>query len=173
MLLPLAAESLFKLMAIKDEYEVARLYSQVGFINQLKDEFEGNFKVKYHFAPPILTLGRDARGRPTKYKFGSWMGLVLGALAHLRGLRGTILDPFRYTEDRKMDLQTLAWFETLLKKLDPANGADLVDIYAKILSAPMDISRIWYGPVRKEAIDKIRKHVDDLIDQTSYGTMSD
>ena len=170
-LLPLAAESLFKLMAIKDEYEVARLYSQMGFINQLKDEFEGNFKVKYHFAPPILTLGRDARGRPTKYKFGSWMGLALGALAHLRGLRGTILDPFRYTEDRKMDLQTLAWFETLLKKLDPANGEDLVDIYAKILSAPMDIR--GYGPVRKEAIGKIRKHVDDLIDQTSYGTMSD
>ena len=70
-----------------------------------------------------------------------------------------------------MDLQTLAWFETLLKKLDPANGEDLVDIVAKILSAPMDIR--GYGPVRKEAIGKIRKHVDDLIDQTSYGTMSD
>ena len=71
MLLPLAAESPFKLMAIKDEYGVARLYSQMGFINQLKDAFGGSVKIKYHFAPPILTLGRGPRGRPTKYKFGS------------------------------------------------------------------------------------------------------
>ena len=67
-----------KLMAIKDEYGVARFYSQMGFINQLKDAFERSFKIKHHFAPPILTLGRGPRGRPTKYKFGSWMGLVLG-----------------------------------------------------------------------------------------------
>ena len=67
------ARSLFKLMAYKDEYEVARLHMGTGFQDKLRQEFEGDFAIKYHLAPPILSSGKDARGRPLKRQFGQWI----------------------------------------------------------------------------------------------------
>src|ERR1700676_3497350 len=67
------AKSLFKLMAYKDEYEVARLHVETGFLDRLRQEFEGEFTIKYHLAPPFLATGNDARGRPLKRQFGQWI----------------------------------------------------------------------------------------------------
>src|SRR5439155_21076548 len=75
------ARSLFKLMAYKDEYEVARLHMETGFEEQLRQEFEGDFAIKYHLAPPMLSFGKDARGRPLKRQFGSWIQPAFRLLA--------------------------------------------------------------------------------------------
>ena len=91
------ARSLFKLMSYKDEYEVARLHMQSGFLDELKREFAGDFKVNYHFAPPLLGGKKDARGRPLKRQFGQWIQTPLRLLARFKRLRGTPFDVFGYT----------------------------------------------------------------------------
>ncbi|GHF42816.1 indolepyruvate ferredoxin oxidoreductase family protein [Seohaeicola zhoushanensis] len=153
-LVALAAKSLFKLMAIKDEYEVARLMTQTGFEDRLRQEFDGDFKVNYHFAPPVLPLGKDARGRPVKRSFGAWMTPVLRGLARFKRLRGTAIDPFGYTHDRRLDRELLTWFEALLQQL-PLN-----DQAAEILAAPMEIR--GYGPVREKAAAEVRARIAQL-----------
>ncbi len=150
------AKNLFKLMAFKDEYEVARLQTQTGFADQLAREFEGDFKVHYHLAPPFLARKKDARGRPGKRSFGPWMGKAMGTLARLKGLRSTSFDPFRFTADGKLHRQLLAWYEQLIEDAvahrDPAHAA----IWSEALTLPEDIR--GYGPVRetaaKQAMDR-------------------
>src|SRR6202035_5586156 len=83
-----------KLLAYKDEYEVARLYTDGKFEKQLRDQFDGDFRISFNLAPPILAGGKDALGRPRKRAFGSWMLPLFKILASLRGLRGTAFDIF-------------------------------------------------------------------------------
>ena len=148
-----AARSLFKLMAYKDEYEVARLFTETGFEAELAGVFEGDYKVRYHLAPPLLPLGRDARGRPRKRAFGPWMRRAFRVLARLKRLRGTALDPFAYSADRALDRDLLGWYETVLshveRSFDPANPQAALDL----LKAPMEIR--GYGPVRHAAAGKV------------------
>jgi len=152
-----AAVSLFRLMAIKDEYEVARLHMQTGFDEVLKANFEGDFKVNYHFAPPFLPLGKDARGRPRKRRFGPWMRPVLSGLAAMKGLRGTMLDPFRYSGDRRLDREVLAWFEEALEVVARGYSAETAEAARAVLKAPQEIR--GYGPVREAAAEKVRAEV--------------
>ncbi|MAA98773.1 MAG: pyruvate ferredoxin oxidoreductase [Stappia sp.] len=161
-LMAAAARSLFKMMAIKDEYEVARLHTQTGFQDRLKDTFEGDFKVAYHFAPPLLPGGVDARGRPRKRRFGSWMTPALKVLARLKGLRGTPFDPFARTADRKLDRELLAWFEALLERLARDHDRLGPARTEEILTLVMEIR--GYGPVREEAAEKVRGRVHALLD---------
>ncbi|SMP35813.1 indolepyruvate ferredoxin oxidoreductase family protein [Shimia sagamensis] len=155
-----AAKSLFKLMAYKDEYEVARLQLDRQFEVRLHKEFEGEFKVNYHMSPPILPLGRDAEGRPKKIKLGPWMRPVLGALAKARGLRGSMLDVFRFSADRKLDLELLLWFEGVLDLVEKGYGAGNRDTCWALLTAPKEIR--GYGVVREVSADKARKSVTML-----------
>jgi indolepyruvate ferredoxin oxidoreductase len=152
-----AARSLFKLMAYKDEYEVARLHMQTGFLDELRSEFEGDFSVKYHLAPPFLPAKRDARGRTRKRAFGQWIQMPLAMLAGLKGLRGTPFDPFGYTAERRAERELISWYEALvgemLGKLDAAGLPDLI----AIAKAPMDIR--GYGPVKDAAIAKVKADV--------------
>ncbi|MGI3186975.1 indolepyruvate ferredoxin oxidoreductase family protein [Nioella aestuarii] len=146
-----AAKSLFKVMAIKDEYEVARLFTETGFDAELAEQFDGNYRVVHHLAPPILSLSRDDRGRPLKRRFGPWVRHLFKGLAKARRLRGTWADPFRFSADRKLDRDVLEWFEHVLdhveRNFDPETALAL-------LSAPMDIR--GYGPVREHAAAKVR-----------------
>src|SRR5438128_7810931 len=87
-------------MAYKDEYEVARLYTQGDFRRHLRETFEGELRLRFHFAPPLWSR-RDARGRLQKRSYGPWMWHVLALLAHGRRLRGTLLDPFGRTAERR------------------------------------------------------------------------
>ncbi|MDR9483759.1 MAG: indolepyruvate ferredoxin oxidoreductase family protein [Sediminimonas sp.] len=148
-----AAKSLFKLMAYKDEYEVARLFTQTGFEDELAQVFEGDYRVKYHMAPPILPLGRDGRGRPKKRAFGPWMRPALSVLARMKGLRGSVVDPFAYSADRKLDKQLLVWFEGVLAHVEQTFDANDPDPAMALLEAPMEIR--GYGPVRHEAAEKV------------------
>src|ERR1700761_9062999 len=102
-LTPAGARALFKLMAYKDEYEVARLYTQTDFEQKLRQEFEGDFSIAYHLAPPILSWRKDARGRPVKRRFKAGAKLLFSLLARLKMLRGTPFDLFGYGRDRRIE----------------------------------------------------------------------
>jgi len=128
------ARALFKLMAYKDEYEVARLYTESDFLHRVADQFEGDYKLRFHLAPP-LTAERDPNtGHLQKRAYGPWMLAAFRVLAKLRGLRGTRLDPFGHTAERRMERRLIAEYETMLDeilaRLSPENHAIAVELAA-------------------------------------------
>ena len=153
-----AARSLFRLMAYKDEYEVARLHVQTGFGARLKAEFEGDFRIVHHLAPPFLPAGRDARGRPLKRSFGPWIRLPFRVLARLKGLRGTAFDPFGRTAERRMERALIGWYEALAARAAAEVTPASRDAWAAILAMPQQIR--GYGQVKEEAAAKVRGEVD-------------
>jgi len=152
-----AAKGLFKLMSYKDEYEVARLHTQTGFYEGLKDRFEGDFTVKHHLAPPLLPSGKDARGRPFKRAFGPWIKPAFGGLAKLKGLRGTAFDPFGYTAERKMERDLITEYCALLTRITAKLTADNISEATRIASLVMEIR--GFGPVKEEAVHKVRLEI--------------
>ncbi|MFG6584252.1 indolepyruvate ferredoxin oxidoreductase family protein [Sulfitobacter sp. 1A12779] len=148
-----AAKSLFKLMAYKDEYEVARLHRQSGFEKRIADTFEGDYKVHYHLAPPAWPTGTDGRGRPNKRQFGPWMGRAFDLLAAMKPLRGTWADPFSYGADRKLEVGLIGWYEEIMAKASALPH----DAALAVLSAPMEIR--GYGPVKEAAAEKVQAEV--------------
>ena len=101
------ALTLARLMAYKDEYEVARLYTAPEFTQRVREQFSGNFRMTFHLAPPLLP-GRDPSGRPRKRAFGGWILHFFRILAALKGLRGSAFDPFGYTAERRMERRLIA-----------------------------------------------------------------
>src|SRR6202040_4145632 len=97
-----------KLLAYKDEYEVARLYTDGRFEKQIRDQFDGDFKISFNLAPPIMGGAKDALGRPKKRAFGPWLMPVFRLLAKMRHLRGTPFDIFGQSADRKLERNLIA-----------------------------------------------------------------
>jgi indolepyruvate ferredoxin oxidoreductase len=127
------ARSLFKLMAYKDEYEVARLYSNGHFERQVASAFEGeNLTFEFHLAPPLMARKDPATGVPRKMSFGPWMMTAFRVLAKFRGLRGTPLDAFGYTRERRSERRLVrdyaALLDEILAKLTPENYAVAVGL---------------------------------------------
>ena len=122
-------------MAYKDEYEVARLYTSGDFQKKLEQQFDGDYKLKFHLAPPLLAK-KDAQGRLIKQEYGPWVFTAFKWLAKARRFRGTAFDIFGKTEERKMERQLIvdyfATVEGLLGKLDRGN----VDLAAEIAVDP-------------------------------------
>jgi indolepyruvate ferredoxin oxidoreductase len=116
------ARYLFKVMAYKDEYEVARLHRDAGFKNRLSSMFEGDFKLHYHLAPPVLGNETSA-GLVQKRSFGPWMGVVFAALAPLKVLRGGIFDVFGYTSERKAERALAHDYQAAILAILPALSA--------------------------------------------------
>jgi indolepyruvate ferredoxin oxidoreductase len=149
-----------KLLAYKDEYEVARLFTDGRFEQQLRDQFEGDFKFSFNLAPPILGQAKDALGRPKKRAFGAWMLPVFKVLAKLRFLRGTALDIFARSPDRKLERDLIAGYEkdvaTVLSLLSPVN----VDTAVELLSLPDRIR--GYGPVKDKAVKDAKARYEQL-----------
>ena len=156
-----AAKSLFRLMAYKDEYEVGRLFTDPAFQAEIESRFEGDYTVHYHLAPPMLPTGTDTRGRPLKRSFGPWMGRGMKALARMKRLRGTILDPFARSGDRKLDRELLAWFESVLDRVERDAAALGPERSIKAVALPQDIR--GYGPVRHQAADRARADMAALL----------
>ena len=154
------ARYFFKLMAYKDEYEVARLYTSGEFQRRLEQQFDGDYKLKFHLAPPLLAK-KDAQGRLIKQEFGPWVFTAFKWMAKLRKLRGGTFDIFGYTEERKMERQLIADYEKtvgeLLSKLDGGN----VDLAAEIASIPEQIR--GYGHVKEDHLHKAKAREAELI----------
>jgi indolepyruvate ferredoxin oxidoreductase len=128
------ARYLFKLMAYKDEYEVARLYSDGSFLRQVKNEVDGeNLRLHVHLAPPLIAR-KDKHGVLKKMTFGPWIFPVFGLLAKLKTLRGTPFDIFGYTAERRAERALIrdyeAMLEEVLERLTPENHAIAVGLAA-------------------------------------------
>jgi len=162
------ARAYFKTLAYKDEYEVARLHADTGFVDQLRQDFGSQARVRFHLAPPLLPSDLDARGRPRKRSFGAWMLPVFRLLARARKLRGTRFDPFGYTAERRMERELIGEFEEnldlLLVRLDGGNvdqAAGIVSMYLKIRG---------YGPVKEEAAERIRPQITSALQSFAVST---
>jgi len=122
----------FKLRAIKDEYEVARLYAETDFAERIAEQFEGDYKLVFHLAPPLVNKPDSATGIAKKSTYGPWMMKAFRTLAKLRRFRGTWLDVFGRTDERRLERRLLAEYETLVDeicaKLAPHNHAIAVEI---------------------------------------------
>ncbi len=157
----IAARSLFKLMSYKDEYEVARLHSDPAFTAKIEQQFEGNFKIKHHLAPPLLSARKDARGRPGKREFATGIRPLFRLLAPMKKLRGTALDVFGYTKERRMERQLIIWFEDLLGECERSVRADNLETWLEILREPMQMR--GYGPVKEEAVKRSKDRISKLL----------
>ncbi len=129
----------FKVLAYKDEYEVARLYADMGFKQKVADQFEGDYKLTFHLAPPIMSELDAATGEPRKKVFGAWMMPAFAALAKFKGLRGTALDIFGYSDERKMERQLIADYEKLIDDLLANTTAANYDVAVDLASIPEHI----------------------------------
>ncbi len=125
------ARQLYKLMAYKDEYEVARLHTQSDFLDRIQNSFEGDFKVHYHLAPPLMAKRND-KGELVKQKFGPTMLTGFKLLAKFKGLRGTRLDVFGHTEERKTERALIGEYmqhiDRVLQGLDAQTHAHALDV---------------------------------------------
>ena len=150
----------FKLMAYKDEYEVARLYTSGDFEKKIRETFEGDYKIHFHLAPPLLAK-KDADGHLRKSEYGPWVFKAFRVLARLKGLRGGALDIFGYTAERKMERQLIVDYfkqvDELLAGLDGENHALAVDI----ASVPEHIR--GYGHIKERFHADAMKRQNDLL----------
>jgi len=155
------ARNYAKLLAYKDEYEVARLYSRPEFRQGLEAAFEGTYTLRFHFAPPLLARHDPATGRPRKMAFPGWTAAVLGVMAKLRFLRGSAFDPFGRTAERIAERKLIADYESAidecLRGLSAATHATAVEIAA----LPDEIR--GFGPVKAESIAKAKQREAELL----------
>ncbi|WP_312799817.1 indolepyruvate ferredoxin oxidoreductase family protein [Pseudomonas sp.] len=154
------ARAYYKVLAIKDEYEVARLYTDGDFQRKIASMFEGDYTLNFHLAPPIFNKSKAGEG-PKKQQFGPWMMKGFSMLARLKGIRNTWLDPFARTEDRKREFKTLREYEAnldeILQRLTPDNYSVAVEL-AKL---PLDIR--GFGPVQERYLATTERKRAELL----------
>jgi indolepyruvate ferredoxin oxidoreductase len=151
------AKGYFKLLAYKDEYEVARLFADESFERALSDQFESRGKLEFHLAPPLLARRDKLTGEPRKMKFGPWMLPVFRLLAKGKSLRGTAWDVFGYTRERKLERQMIADYERLLEeiaeRLTPTTHATAV----ALAGLPLDVKGFGHVKERNYKTAKARE----------------
>jgi indolepyruvate ferredoxin oxidoreductase len=155
------ATSFFKLMAYKDEYEVARLYVDPAFRARLERQFEGQARVSVQLAPPLLAPKDKASGRPRKLTFGPWIFKAFALLARLRFLRGTALDPFGRTEERRTERGLIERFERRITELLPELSPFTHEIALEIARLPEQIR--GFGHVKAASLERARQAEIELL----------
>src|SRR5581483_7630448 len=157
------ARGYFKLLAYKDEYEVARLFSSPAFDKALAEQFESHRKLEFHLAPPLLARRDKATGEPRKMRFGGWMRPVFRLLAKGKRLRGSSLDIFGYSAERRLERQMIADYEKLLDEiaglLSPQTHATAV----ALASLPLDIK--GFGHIKERNYKAVKAREKSLRDQ--------
>ena len=160
-----------KLLAYKDEYEVARLHADGDFRKKIEGMFEGDYRVVYHLAPPLLARQDPTSGEPRKMRFGPWMGPIFKILSSLKGLRGTPLDPFGYTAERRTERALIREYEEtverLLARLTPQNHA----LALQIAAIPDEIR--GFGHIKARTLAPARKKRDELLARYESGTTAE
>jgi indolepyruvate ferredoxin oxidoreductase len=142
------ARYLFKLMAYKDEYEVARLYADASFQRQLQNEFDGKLRLAFHLSPPLFAPRDRVTGLPRKIRFGGWMLPVFRRLAKLKSLRGTAFDPFGYTRERRTERKLIADYEAMLEEIMPRLTPDNHYLATGLAAIPEKIRGFGYVKAR-------------------------
>jgi indolepyruvate ferredoxin oxidoreductase len=160
----------FKLLAIKDEYEVARLYAETDFLQRIAAQFEGDYTLDFWLAPPTTNKPDAKTGEARKTRYGPWMMPVFRVLAKMRRLRGTPLDVFGRSAERRMERQLITDYETLveevLARLDPRNYGTAVEL----ASIPEHIR--GYGHVKNRHLAAAKLREAALLDQFRTGRSS-
>ncbi|MFZ4762330.1 MAG: indolepyruvate ferredoxin oxidoreductase family protein [Alphaproteobacteria bacterium] len=152
----------YKLLAYKDEYEVARLYSDGQFMKTLAAQFEGQPRLQFHLAPPLLARKDKNTGHPKKITVGAWMMPLFSLLAKLRFLRGTRLDIFGYTVERKAERALIGEYEASIQLILTCLHPNNLELAVKLASYP-DIIR-GYGHVKEKNIQKARAERQKLLE---------
>jgi len=156
-----------KLLAYKDEYEVARLYADGDFRRKIEGMFEGDYRMVFHLAPPLLARKDPLTGEPRKMRFGPWAMGLFKVLSKLRFIRGTPLDIFGYSEERRTERALIREYEEtvarLLAGLTPQNHA----LAVQIASIPEEIR--GFGHIKARNLAPARKKWDELLAQYASG----
>lgn len=155
-----SARYFFKLMAYKDEYEVARLYTSGDFAKRVAEKFEGDYQVRFHLAPPLFAK-RDEQGQLQKKEYGPWMFKAFGLLAKFKGLRGSRFDVFGYTEERRGERQLIADYEKTLQELIGSLDARRLTLAVDIASIPEHIR--GYGHVKEAHLHEAKAREATLL----------
>ncbi len=154
------ARRLFQLMAYKDEYEVARLHADTGFVERVRGMFEGDFSLHYHLAPPLLAR-RNRRGELQKSRFGPWMLTAFRLLARLKGLRGTPFDPFGATAERRAERALITAYRADVQYLLGTLSAANHPLAVEIAHLPEPVK--GYGHVKARNLAAMRQHRELLL----------
>jgi len=149
-----------KLMAYKDEYEVARLHGDPKFAQAISDQFEGDYRLVFHLAPPLLARTDPATGEPRKMRFGPWMLTAMRWLSKLKGLRGTALDPFGRTDERRTERALIGEYEQAIETLLGGLTRDNLPLAVEIASLPEQIR--GYGHIKARSVAEARRKRDEL-----------
>jgi indolepyruvate ferredoxin oxidoreductase len=155
------ARNAFKLMAYKDEYEVARLFSDGRFEEKVRGQFDGDIKFRFNLAPPLLASKDPETGHLTKREYGPWIMTAFRVLAKFRGLRGTMFDVFGHTEERRTERQLIKDYEARVNQLLEDLNRDTHSIALQIASLPDHIR--GFGHVKEAAIDQARAEEQQLV----------
>jgi indolepyruvate ferredoxin oxidoreductase len=151
------ARGYHKLLAYKDEYEVARLFTDPAFEQALSEHFESRGKLSFHLAPPLLARRDKATGEPRKIELGRWMLPVFRLLAKGKRLRGTAWDPFGYTQERKLERQMIADYEGLLDQLSQRLSPQTHATATALASLPLEIKGFGHVKLRNYKTVKARE----------------
>jgi indolepyruvate ferredoxin oxidoreductase len=144
-----------KLLAYKDEYEVARLYASGSFLKKIGDMFEGDYRLNFHLAPPLLAKPDPQTGEPKKMRFGPWMLRAFGLLARLKGLRGTPFDVFGRTAERRMERALIGEYERTVQALLEGLTRDNHALAVEIASLPETIR--GFGHIKAKNVEAARR----------------
>jgi len=151
----------FKLLAYKDEYEVARLYSDPAFATRVAGMFEGRYTLKFHLAPPVFNRPDPRTGEAGKSEFGPWMMTAFRLLAKLKGLRGTPLDLFGMTAERKTERRLIGEYEATVIELLERLDSDNHKLALEIASIPEHIR--GFGHVKRRHLDDAKRREAELL----------
>jgi len=151
----------FKLLAIKDEYEVARLYTDGEFVKRVAAQFEGDYKLVFHLAPPVSNKPDAATGEAKKSTYGPWMMSAFRVLAKLKGLRGTAFDVFGRTAERRQERQLITDYEALIDELLPLLAAHNQALAVELASIPEHIR--GYGHVKQRHLTAAKAKEAELL----------
>ncbi|MCW7539520.1 indolepyruvate ferredoxin oxidoreductase family protein [Aquabacterium sp. A7-Y] len=154
------ARYLFKLMAYKDEYEVARLHTDRSFLDKVAAQFEGDYKLAYHLAPPGIAR-RNEKGELVKQRFGPWMLKAFGVLARLKGLRGTPFDPFGRTAERRTERALIGQYKDMVEEVLGSLDAGRLPQAVALARIPEEIR--GYGHVKDRHLQQARQKWDRLL----------
>jgi indolepyruvate ferredoxin oxidoreductase len=159
-----------KVLAYKDEYEVARLYADGRFAADLATAFEGPVSFSVHLAPPLLARFDRNLGRPRKIRFGGWIMPVFRLLAALRGLRGTPFDPFGYNHERRSERALIARYEAMLAQVDAGLTAGNYQVAVRLAESVAAVR--GFGPVKLTALRALEREWTSLLGAFSQPAMA-
>ena len=151
----------FKLLAYKDEYEVARLYTSGDFLAQLRRQFEGQPKLRIHLAPPFLAERDRQTGHLRKRAYGPWVLRAMTYLARLKWLRGTPFDPFGYSAERRLERRLIAGYESVIEEALAALGPETYDIAVELARLPEQIR--GFGHVKERHLRTAKQREGELL----------